>query len=116
MSDREQDRLKRLRERQIADRDPLVKQRNVQRGISTKARRMRKPFKLSGAWEDLPHTIRMPAYGLLLGIISTLILPLVWASPYAIWAGVIILVLLILLGIVIGGSLDWRDDLKNNLR
>jgi uncharacterized protein YacL len=115
MSDREQERLKKLRERQIADRDPLVKQRNIQRGITTKARRMRKPFKLSDAWKDIPHIIRTPFYGLLLGIIIAILLPIFWNSPYAIWVAVLLTVFLIIFGMILGYNLDLRDNIKNQL-
>jgi len=116
MPDQEQARLRRLRERQIADRDPLVKQRKIQREISTKTKRMRKPFKLSGAWKDFPHVIRTPIYGLLLGVIVFFALPKFWASPNAAWVAIIVTVLLVLFGFILGGSLDWRDSLKNDLR
>lgn len=116
MSNQEQERLRRLREKQLTDRDPLVKQRTIQRGITTKARRMRKPFKLTGAWKDLPHIIRTPFYALLLGIAVIFILPTLWISPLAIWTALLITVFLIIFGVVLGNSLDLRDDIKNNLR
>ena len=116
MPDQEQERLRRLRERQIADRDPLVKQRKNQRDYSNKARRMRKPFKLTGAWKDLPHIIRTPFYGLLLGIAVLVLLPMVWHSQLAFWVGVILTVLFIVFGLVLGNSLDLRDNIKDQLR
>ena len=116
MSNHEQERLRRLREKQIADRDPLVKQRNIQRGITNKARRMRKPFKLTGAWKDLPHIIRTPFYGLLLGIVVIFILPELWVSPFAIWAAVLITVVLIVFGLALGNSLDLRDNIRDQLK
>lgn len=116
MSDQEKERLRSLREKQIADRDPLVKQRNVQRGISTKARRMRKPFKLSGAWKDIPHVIRTPFYGLILGIITAILLPRFWVSPYAIWGAGFTTLILIIFGVVLGSSLDLRDNIKDQIK
>ncbi|MBI3167373.1 MAG: hypothetical protein HYZ22_02760 [Chloroflexi bacterium] len=116
MSNQEQERLRRLREKQIADRDPSVKQRNIQRGITNKARRMRKPFKLSGAWKDLPHVIRTPLYALILGIAVIFILPGLWASPLAIWVAILVAVILIVFGLVLGSSLDWRDSIKNQMK
>lgn len=116
MPDQEQERLRRLREKQIADRDPLVKQRTLQRNYSAKARRMRKPFKFTGAWKDFPHIIRTPFYGLLLGVALIFILPEVWNSPYAFWVGVLGTVIFILFGIVLGNSLDLRDSIKDQLK
>ena len=116
MSNQEQERLRRLREKQIADRDPLVKQRNIQRGITNKARRMRKPFKLTGAWKDIPQVIRVPFYGLIIGVAIIFILPALWNSPFAIWVALLITVFLLVFGLVLGNSLDLRDDIKNQLK
>ena len=116
MPDNEQERLKRLRDRQIADRDPLVKQRRHQQAYSAKARRMRKSFKLSEAWSDIPHVVRTPLYGLILGVAITFILPIVWDSPFAFWAGALATVLLLVFGLILGNSLDLRDQIKDNLK
>jgi hypothetical protein len=45
---------------------------------------MRKRFTLSGAWKDIPHIIKSPLYGFLIGGIIALILPRFWNSPYTI--------------------------------
>ncbi len=116
MPNSEQERLKRLRERQIADRDPLVKQRKHQQVYTAKARRMRKSFKLSEAWADIPKIIRMPFYGLILGVAVTFILPILWNSPFALWAGLLAMVLLIVFGVILGNALDIRDRIKDNLK
>lgn len=116
MSNQEQERLKRLREKQIADRDPLVKQRKFQQNHSVKTKRLRKPFKLGGAWKDIPHIIRTPFYALLIGVALIFILPEVWASPYAIWAALLVTAVLIVFALVLGNSLDLRDDIKDNLK
>lgn len=116
MSDQEQERLKRLRDKQIATRDPLVKQRKFQRDIAVKTRRMRKPFSLSKAWSDLPHIVRSPFYGLLLGVVVIFILPMLWDSPYAFLAGAGITLLFIIFGLILGSSLDLRDNIKDNLK
>jgi hypothetical protein len=116
MSNQEQERLKRLRERQIADRDPLVKQRKLQQNYSVKARRMRKPFKLTGAWKDIPHIIRTPFYGLILGVAIIFILPNIWVSPFAIWVALLVTVFLIIFGLIFGNSLDLRDDIRDKLK
>ena len=116
MSNQEQDRLKRLREKQIADRDPLVKQRKVQQNYSVKAKRMRKPFKLTGAWKDIPHVIRTPFYGLIIGVVIIFVLPMFWNSPFAIWAALFATLLLIIFGIVLGSNLDLRDNIRDQLK
>ena len=42
----EQERLKRLRERQLSDRDPLVKQIQFQRATAQREKRFKKPYSL----------------------------------------------------------------------
>ncbi len=103
MADREQERLKRLRNRQLTERDPLVKQRKFQHSSSIKEKRARKPFSLLKAWADIPHVIKFPFYGLLLGVITLL-------------ASVGVTVVLMIFGIVIGNAFDLRDDIQDNLK
>lgn len=116
MSNQEQERLKRLREKQLQARDPLVKQRQFQHSSSVKERRMRKPFSLSKAWKDIPHVIKTPFYALMLGVIVVFVLPAFWDSPYAILVGAAITLIFILFGVILGNSLDMRDDIKNHLK
>ncbi len=116
MSNQEQERLKRLRESQLRSRDPLVGQRKFQRNISVKEKRMRKSFSMSGAWKDIPHVIKVPFYGLLLGIALVFILPAVWSSPYATLAGAGITLILIVFGLIFGNSLDIRDRIRDNIK
>jgi hypothetical protein len=113
----EQERLKRLRDRQLGDRDPQVKQRQIQRTITRKERKARgKGLTLKEAWEDVPQRMRGLAIGLLVGTILIFFLPSVWDSPWAIWVGVIAAVILVVLGVVIGNSLDLRDDLRDFMK
>jgi hypothetical protein len=116
MPDREAERLKRLRDRQLADRDPLVKQQKFQRDSSIKEKRMRKPFSLSKAWKDIPHVIKAPFYGLLLGFLTILVLPILWNSPYAMLLGAALTVVFMIFGLVTGNSLDLRDNIKDQLK
>ncbi len=117
MSDQEQERLKRLREKQLQARDPLVKQRNFQHSSSVKERRMRKPFSLAKAWKkDIPHIIKTPLYGLLLGVVIIFVLPMLWISPFAIYAGVGVTLLLMIFGAIFGNSLDLRDEIKDHIK
>ena len=116
MPESESDRLKRLRQKQLTDRDPLVKQRKFQRDSVVKEKRMRKPFSFTKAWSDIPHSIRMPLYGLITGVLVIAILPNFWKSPYAIFAGAGITLLLIIFGFITGNSLDLRDDIRKHLK
>ncbi len=117
MSDQEQERLKRLRDKQLQARDPLAKQRKFQTNSSVKEKRMRKPFSLAKAWKkDIPHIVKIPFYGLLLGILVIIILPYIWNSPYTLIAGAGITLLFVIFGLVLGNSLDLRDKIKDNMR
>ncbi len=116
MKDSESERLKRLREKQLTDRDPLVKQRQFQRSSVVKEKRMRKSFSWKKAWSDLPNIIRSPFIGLLLGTLVTVILPNVWKSPYAFLAGAGVTLLFIIFGVIFGKTLDLRDDIKDHIK
>jgi hypothetical protein len=116
MSD-EQERLKRLRERQLTDRDPLVKQRQFQRVAAQKEQRARaKKYSLGEAWRTIPHVYRSPIVGFLVGAGITFVLPMAWNSPWAFWVGVIATVGLIIFGLVTGQALDIRENLKDSIK
>jgi hypothetical protein len=116
MPEQESERLRRLRERQLADRDPLLKQQRFQRESSLKERRMRKPFSLAKAWGDLPHVVRSSVYGLVVGILIIIGLPSLWPSPYALPAGVGVTLVLLILGAITGNTLDLRDKIKDQMK
>ena len=116
MPDSETERLKRLRQKQLTDRDPLVKQRKFQHESMVKEKRMRKPFSFKKAWSDIPHSIRTPLYGLIIGVLVIVILPNFWNSPYAIFAGAGVTIFLIIFGFIVGNSLDLRDDIKKHIK
>ena len=116
MPDSEAEKLKRLRQKQLTDRDPLVKQRQFQLSSAIKEKRMRKPFSLKKAWSDIPHIIKSPFYGLLFGVIVIVILPNLWKSPYAILAGAGATILFIIFGFIMGNSLDLRDDIRDHIK
>jgi hypothetical protein len=116
MPESESEKLKRLRERQLTDRDPLVKQRQFQYNSAVKEKRMQKPFSFKKAWDEIPHSIKLPFYGLVLGIFVIVLLPNFWKSPYAIFAGVGITLLLIIFGFITGNSLDLRDDIRKHIK
>lgn len=116
MSNEEQERLKKLRDRQLQARDPLAKQRKFQQSSSVKEKRMRKPFSLSKAWKDIPHIIRSPFYGLILGVLVVFVLPMIWDSPNALIAGAGATLLFIIFGLILGNSLDLRDRIRDHLK
>ncbi len=116
MSNEEQERLKKLRDRQLQVRNPLARQRKFQQSSSVKEKRMRKSFSLSRAWKDIPHMIRSPFYGLILGLLVVLVLPMIWDSAYALIAGAGATLLFIIYGLILGNSLDLRDRIRDHLK
>lgn len=116
MPDQETERLKRLREKQLAARDPLVKQQKFQHSSSVKEKRMRKPFSFAKAWGDIPHVIKYPFYALIIGVAIIFILPTLWDSPYAILVGLAATVLLIIFGFIVGNSIDLRDEIRKHIK
>jgi uncharacterized membrane protein len=115
MSDSEQERLKRLRERQLADRDPLVKKREFQRASVERERRAYKPVTLREIWTTIPHIWRSGFIGLLIGVAIAAALTSLWASTWALPAAIIALIFIVGMALIIGRGLDSRDDIRDNL-
>jgi hypothetical protein len=116
LSNHEQERLRRLREQQLRLRDPHTKQRNIQQNITRKERRMRKSFSFIKAWGDIPHIIKVPIYMLLVGILTIVILPMLWESRYAVFTSAGIAIVLVIFGLTLGNALDVRDNIKRNIK
>jgi len=113
----EQERLRRLRERQLAERDPHVKQRQFQRVSSQREKRLSKQsYSLGKMWKDIPHIWKGFFYGLLLGLVMILVIPAVWISPWALPVSLVALVVIILFGIVVGRAIDTRENIKDLIR
>ncbi|KAF0107283.1 MAG: hypothetical protein FD146_1761 [Anaerolineaceae bacterium] len=112
----EQERLKRLRERQIADRDPTVKKREFQRQSVERERRAYRPLTLKEAWADIPHIWKGMFYSLVLGLATTYAITSLWDSIWAWVASAFVLLFFLIIGLAIGRAADSRDDIKENLR
>jgi len=115
-SDPELERLKRLRDRQLADRDPLVKQRQFQRMSAQRERKYRKPYSLGKMWRDIPHAWKGFFYGALLGTVVLLVLPIFWVSPWAIPCSATTIVVFALFGVILGRAIDARENIKDLMR
>ena len=114
--DREQERLRQLRERQLADRDPLIKQRQFQRDSAQRERRARKPLTLREVWREIPNTWKGFFYGVLIGTALLVILPSLWVSPWAMPCAAAAIVVLGIFGVVLGRALDARDNINDLMR
>ena len=116
-NDQELKRLKRLRERQLSDRDPLVKQRQFQRSSSQRERRIAKTsYSLGRMWGDIPHAWKGFFYGLVLGTAVLIILPLFWVSPWAVPCSAATIVVFAIFGVIIGRAIDTRENIKDLIK
>jgi len=112
-NDQELERLKRLRERQLSDRDPLVKQRQFQRSSAQREQKNRKPYSLGKMWGDIPHAWKGFFYGLVLGTLVLLVVPLLWLSPWAVPCSAATIVVFAIVGVIIGRAIDTRENIKD---
>jgi Flp pilus assembly protein TadB len=114
---KEQERLKRLRERQLTDRDPLVKQRDFQRTTAQKERKAsKKRYTLGEAWRTIPNIYRSTFIGLILGLGVMFVLPMLWKSEWAFWVAVGVAVFAIFIGLLAGRAQDIRDELRDSIK
>jgi hypothetical protein len=112
----DQERLRRLRDRQLSTRDPQAKQRQVHGRIAQKQRRSVEPFSIGRFWSEIPHIWRGAFYGLTLGVLLFLLVPLLWVSPWAVPCSAAVALMLSILGLLIGRAQDTRDSLKDLVR
>ncbi len=116
MPESESDRIKRIRDRQIAARDPLVKERKYQHEMSVKEKRMRKPINLAEDWRNIPQIVKMLLFMIALGVVGTIALVRLWTWEYAVYVGIGATLGLSIFGAVLGNALDLRDDIKKHLQ
>lgn len=114
----ERERLKRLRESQIADRDPYKIKRQVDHKVTRRRSQLyrSKPTSLAGMWMELPHLVHGLTFGFGAGVLVFAILPLFIQNKYTdviAWASLIIVPLF---GVLVGASLDWRDEMRDLLK
>ncbi len=114
MSDQnEQERLRRIRDRQIQLRDPKIKDRKVQRGVAKKHRDSVEPFSITKIWTDLPKIIRGTVIGMLVGLAILFVLPYIFQGVWVDYAGFAAVFILAFLGMIFGQALDARDRLMD---
>jgi hypothetical protein len=111
--DPEQERLKRLRDRQLADRDPLVKQRQLQQYTAQRERRANKPLNLGEMWADIPKVWKGALLGIVAGLIALLVVPIFWTSTVALLCVAGGTLVVVIFGMLVGRALDWRDEVKH---
>lgn len=115
-SHHDEDRLQRLRDRQIAARDPQRKLRRMHGGIAQRQRRSTQTFSLGRIWSEIPHIWKGAFYGLALGALAIAIVPTLWLSPWALPCSTGAALMLAIIGLLIGRAEDTRDSLKDLVR
>jgi hypothetical protein len=111
--DPEQERLIRLRERQLSTRDPGIKKKKFSNMMTERERNTKNTLSLGRVWRVIPQVWRWAFYGLVLGLITMAVLPSLWISDLAWIASIIAAAVLVIVGILIGNALDVRDNLKD---
>jgi len=111
--DKDTERFRRIRDKQIAARDPMIKVRKLDRSVSQKQRRMRESFSVTRMWTDIPKTWRYTLVGGLVGLAILLVLPQFVPEPWGVLGGVGAIGFLIILGFGLGRYEDSRDEVKH---
>jgi Flp pilus assembly protein TadB len=114
--DQEQERLKRLRDRQIADRDPTVKKRQFHRQSVERERRAYRSLTFKDIWTDIPHIWKGLFYALVFGLVGMFIITSLWISIWAWIVSGVLLFFFLIIGLVVGRAADSRDEIKEHLR
>ena len=104
----ELERLKRLRERQLSDRDPQARDRAFHQQIST--RRRGRQFTLRGLIKDFQAKWTWMLAGGLIGAIAAVLMILVFKEKWAEYVGYGFIVFGIVLGRLFGAVRDWGDE------
>jgi uncharacterized membrane protein len=110
------DRFARIRDKQIAARDPMVKVRKLDHTVSEKHRRHRTSFSLVRMWLDIPKVWRGTIIGGLLGLLVMLVVPTFVPGDWGTLGGLAALGFLLLLGFSLGRYQDSRDEIKDLMK
>ena len=111
--DPEQERLIRLRARQLADRDPRARQTQFNRMTAARERKVDRRITAGRMWKTIPHGTRGALVGFVLGTLVLIVLADLWTSAWVWPVALGIMLLLIVLGVVIGKLFDYRDNLRD---
>jgi hypothetical protein len=111
--DPEQERLIRLRERQLSTRDPGIKKKKFNNILTDRERKTKNTLSIGRVWNVIPHIWRGVFYGIVIGLITMAVLPSIWISDKAWLVSIISTAVFIVMGVLIGSALDYRDNLKD---
>jgi hypothetical protein len=111
----EQERLMRLRERQLSVRDPQEKGRKFNQMAAERERKRDDSESLGEMWATIPNVWKWGLFGLLAGGLLIMILPHYWVSPWATPIAIIVAIVLLIMSITIGRAIDLREAIKKQL-
>ena len=113
----EQERLKRIRDQQIRARDPSVKEQKLSKRISAQQVKKRKSESFfRDALGNVSNKVKGIYIGALMGLVIMFLLPQFLEPRIANILGIVSIPLLIILGVIIGASFDWRNDIRDEMR
>jgi hypothetical protein len=110
------ERFRRIRDQQIATRDPMIKVRKLDHTVAQKQRRHRQSFSIARMWLDIPKMWRGTLLGGVVGVLILAILPLWVAGTWAVCGGLGALSFLVMLGFSLGRYMDSRDEIQDLMR
>ena len=67
-------------------------------------------------WKDVPHAWKGFFYGLVLGTLVLLVVPLFWLSPWAVPCSAATIVVFVIFGVIMGRAIDTRENIKDLIR
>jgi hypothetical protein len=114
---KEIERIKRIREQQIASRDPTKKEKQMQHNIAQKYRRVKSQEKpVKDSWDALSNIWKGMIFGAILGFILMMTVPFIVGGRIGGVLGLACLPIMIVLGVIIGSSLQWRKNMRNTMK
>ncbi len=111
----EQERLRRIREQQLAARDPLAKERKVSQKVAARRKTTYKQTTIKDMRKTVAHKWRGLIGGAIFGFFVFAIVAYLFPDAIFQFLGFMGIFIFALLGFVVGSSFDWRDDIKRNL-
>jgi F0F1-type ATP synthase assembly protein I len=109
----EQERIRKIRDRQLDLRDHSVEQKRVQHEIAKKRRRNVEKFRLSAIFGDIPRMITGTLIGMVIGILIFLILPYLFDGSWVDIVGIAVTVIGAFFGFFFGRAIDARNALSD---
>jgi hypothetical protein len=113
----ELERVKKLRQNQLDARNPLTKEYKMQRQIASKYKHTRSGQSFfRDSWKGLDKIWKGLIYGAAIGVMIMVVLPFFMPGKTGIILGFAAIPLMMALGALFGGSLDWRDSMRDYMK